>query len=82
MSKQRAYKETIRGKQNKEKNRCFERERERERAWNYRLVLRLRKGKKESNNFILYSNSYNWSASTNFNEFDQVYRVKFDFTSF
>ena len=26
MSKQRAYKETIRGKQNKEKNRCFERE--------------------------------------------------------
>jgi hypothetical protein len=30
MSKQRAYKETIRGKQNKEKNRCFERERERE----------------------------------------------------
>jgi hypothetical protein len=28
MSKQRAYKETIRGKQNKKKNRCFERERE------------------------------------------------------
>jgi hypothetical protein len=45
MSKQRAYKETIRGKQNKEKNRCFERERERERV-ELLVGVKVKKGQK------------------------------------
>jgi hypothetical protein len=45
MSKQRAYKETIRGKQNKEKNRCFERERERE-SMELSVGAKVKKGRK------------------------------------
>ena len=45
MSKQRAYKETIRGKQNKEKNRCFERERERE-SMELSVGAKVKKGQK------------------------------------